>query len=236
MRSSMDRSLSPDGRWRSKMASTAAFNFQRGSGHLPLQGSCSTCPPSPNHDISVATCHRSRRRPGRSRAIRSFAKCRLAKAAACSFAVCSPAGPRSPLSGSAPHIRNAHLSFGRWLRRIQWPSSILAMYSRTYRITFPPVENAPSCELLTSTGGLSRRAAPPSGPFVRAARFAALLRSALLRARTLLPGYSRRRHFDPPSNCQMMRTSISWDMVSQDLPPTVEQLSGQVCNYLRNKS
>jgi hypothetical protein len=130
------------------MASTAAFNFQRGSGHLPLQGSCSTCPPSPNHDISVATCHCSRRRPGRSRAIRSFAKCRLAKAAACSFAVCSPAGPRSPLSGSAPHIRNAHpLSFGRWLRRIQWPSSILAMYSRTYRITFPPVENAPSCEL-----------------------------------------------------------------------------------------
>jgi hypothetical protein len=34
MRSSMDRSLPPDGRWRSKMASTAAINFQRGSGHL----------------------------------------------------------------------------------------------------------------------------------------------------------------------------------------------------------
>src|SRR2546422_632246 len=33
----MDRSLSPDGRWRSKMASTAATNFQRGSGHLPAR-------------------------------------------------------------------------------------------------------------------------------------------------------------------------------------------------------
>jgi hypothetical protein len=33
-RSSMDRSLSPDRRWRSKMAATAATNFQRDSGHL----------------------------------------------------------------------------------------------------------------------------------------------------------------------------------------------------------
>jgi hypothetical protein len=32
---SFTRSLSPDGRWRSKMASTAAINFQRGSVHLP---------------------------------------------------------------------------------------------------------------------------------------------------------------------------------------------------------
>jgi hypothetical protein len=39
----------------------------------------------------------------------------------------------------------------------------------------------------------------------------------------------------PCAPLPMMRTSISWVIASQDFPPTVEQLSDQVCNYVKTR-